>query len=485
MVKRTWIMCALASWALAGCEGLFVEFPDKPKPGFAGEEAVGSKCGPCGRFVVEEGGACQVEGLEGLSEQDACKALAFVDTDAAPGGTGSEAAPWNRWPALLPENIRVVLVAGEAPLAGPLRLDRPLQIRGGYARGPEGFAPAPATRTKLQASCQDSTCVGVRIEAPATLSNFEIQTLPGESHSHTGVLVFGTKDVRLENLLVRPAPGQNGEAPKVSGPPALAKEGGAAMADARGIGAESACAGPKGGNGGRGGLAGGGDRPAERGDSAGDARGGTAGLPGGGGRNGEKGDNANALTQPEKLDENGHWLRLLGPSGKPGMPGGPGAGGGGGESGTNGEGGGGGGGGGAGCPGAGGTPGGSGGASFGLVVIDSEVIAKNVEVRSQDGGNGAPGTQGGPGGEGGAGGQGGMPRGTGGQGGMGGPGGMGGEGGRGADGLGGPSVGVWCQGKVALEIQGAFSSNHGASGKDGDGQARAKALATQGCGLAM
>ena len=490
MVRKTWILCGVLALCGLGCEGLFVELPDRPKSGFAQGDMdtggnPGEPCGPCERFVTGDGGMCDYGELEGLEATDACSVLGFVDTDAQPGGIGSEQQPWNRWPAPLPEGVRVVLVAGTAPLLGLASLARPLQVRGGYTRGAEGFVSRPSSRTTLEVACQEPVCVGVRIEAPVTLSGFEVRTLPGASHSHTGVLIRGAKGVRLENMVVLPAPGLDGEAARAPGPTAMALGGGDAPGGAAGQGGLSACAGPQGGNGGRGGLAGGGNRPAERGDSVGDVRGGTVGMPGGVGKTGGRGEDAPLLAQPTMLDGQGRWPLPTGALGKPGEPGGPGAGGGGGEPGANGEGGGGGGGGGAGCPGAGGGAGGSGGASLGVVVLNASVIARDVEVRSQDGGDGAPGAQGAQGSAGGAGGAGGMPQGTGSVGGAGGAGGSGGAGGRGADGLGGPSVGVWCQGNVAFEIQGTSRFNHGTPGKDGDGQGEATGLATEGCGVTM
>ena len=481
------LLCMLA-W---GCEGYFSDYPDAPDPGFAtGDMGAlpkqGDPCGPCARFIRRAGGACDYGEIEGLEEVDICGVIGFVDTDAQPGGTGSEQAPWSRWPDILPTDVRVVLVAGDTPLLSSLMLERPLHVRGGYVREAGTFVLAPSARTKLEVSCDTPVCVGVRIKAPVVFSGFDVTTLPGTSPSHIGVLVLGAQGVRLENLAIAAAPGLNGEAAKVSGGTAMPTEGEDASGDAAGKGGTSACAGPKGGDGGRGGLAGGGNRPAERGDSVGDARGGLKGLPGGEGGVGQKGDDASPLVRPTMLDAQGTWPRLAGAPGKPGLPGAPGAGGGGGDPGTSGEGGGGGGGGGAGCPGAGGGGGGSGGASFGLVLLNARATAKDIEARSQNGGDGLAGVQGAKGSEGGGGGSGGEPQGTGSRGGDGGVGGAGGQGGRGADGLGGPSVGVWCQGTTTFEIQGTSSFNHGMPGKDGDGQQRgAKGLATEGCGVTM
>ena len=150
MVGRKGIAWGVAACALFGCDGLFAELPDRPEPGFAGEGRMGDGCGPCGRFLIQENGTCQLDGLEGVNEQDACDVLGFVDTDATSDGVGSEEDPWRRWPTLLPEQTRVVFVAGTAPLESSLLLDKPLQVRGGYERLEGRFVPSDKSRDRAR-----------------------------------------------------------------------------------------------------------------------------------------------------------------------------------------------------------------------------------------------------------------------------------------------------------------------------------------------
>ncbi|MCA2980460.1 MAG: hypothetical protein INH37_19490, partial [Myxococcaceae bacterium] len=127
-------------------------------------------------------------------------------------------------------------------------------------------------------------------------------------------------------------------------------------------------------------------------------------------------------------------------------------------------------GGGAGCGGTGGQPGRSGGGSFGLVVSNAQVIARQTTVRAGNGGAGGDGGAGAAGGTGGAGGSSSFAPNaqyTAGRGGSGGRGGNGGSGGHGGGGSGGPSIALLRDAASSVNVMTGFTLNLGTPGAGG------------------
>ena len=204
---------------------------------------------------------------------------------------------------------------------------------------------------------------------------------------------------------------------------------------------------------------------------------GNPGKPGGKGASGENGSSGRpgvgGVNSAAGAAES--WVGRSGGGGGAGEPGNGGGGGGGGGSqhgllANNGNGNGGGGGGGGASGGTGGRGGGAGGGSFGLYLLNSEVVVEGSSIAAGNGGTGGRAGNGGLGGAGGAAGKGGKvctsEIGAGGDGGFGGAGGRGGGGGGGA---GGPSIGIFKSGASTATLKGASKNTSGAAGAGGSG----------------
>ncbi|MDX2013190.1 MAG: hypothetical protein SFW67_23545 [Myxococcaceae bacterium] len=208
-----------------------------------------------------------------------------------------------------------------------------------------------------------------------------------------------------------------------------------------------------------------------------------ANMVGTAGNSGGAGSNGNAATQLGTFSVTGLYTPSSGGLGLTGQHGNGGGGGGGGGGGCQYErvfgvdlcrcwtwGSVGGAGGGGGCGGTGGQPGRSGGGSFGLVVTNSQVIARQTTVRSGNGGNGGNGGTGAAGGTGGAGGTSNFAPNaqyTAGRGGPGGRGGDGGPGGHGGAGSGGPSISLLRDSGSTVNVMTGFTLNLGTPGTGG------------------
>ena len=482
MVKEAWIACGMmALWGL-GCDGLFVEIPDRPDPGFAGERKTGERCGPCGRFLIQEGGACQLEGLEFTKEDDACETLGFVNAAASEQGNGSEESPWNVLPQTLPASLKALLVADEEPLASPLDLKGTLEISGGWSVKGGRFVRGEG-RSSLVVECNkpEQVCTALTLRAPARVTRMRVETI-GQAYGHTTARVLEAGGVTFDDVELVAADGAMPRVPNPGDQGKTGEPGAPGRTPEGGKGAASSCDAALGGTGGIGGLSKGGDRQAERGETASGALGGGIGLPGENGVAGRSGQHAELPSAPTFFfDAAGEWIFAQGQAGDRGAPGMPGGGGGGGEPGGDGEGGGGGQGGLGGCGGTGGAPGRSGGPSVALALWASKVSILGGRFVSGDGGAGSAGGVGGAGGAGGMGGQGGPPSGTGEPGARGGMGGQGGMGGMGAPGLGGLSVAVLCQGASSLDLRDDPKFHHGRAGSHGGGQGEAQAAGRLGC----
>ena len=430
MVRKAWLTCGVVTWALFGCDGYFSEFPERPDPGFAGERRLGEKCGPCGRFFIEEGGACQLEGLGRVREQDGCEVLGFVDTGAAQQGNGSESSPWHVLPQILPAHLKALIVAGDRPLSSSLNLMMPLELSGGWRVEGERFVRG-RDQGQLVVECNDpeTVCTALTLRAPTRIDRMKIET-KGGARGHMALRVLGASGVELNDVEVIAASGKMALSPAAADQGEAGEEGASGKGSEGGKGVASPCGGVAGGAGGIGGLSQGGSRQAERGEAASGANGGRVGLPGEPGQKGKDGTSMGAPSRPVKfLSALGTWEFARGEAGEAGSPGLPGSGGGGGTPGVSGEGGGGGQGGLGGCGGLGGRAGVSGGPSVALALLDAEISIVGGRFLAGNGGAGTAGGMGGEGGTGGVGGRGGTSTGTGEVGGGGGKGGQGGGGG--------------------------------------------------------
>jgi hypothetical protein len=427
----------------------------------------------------------------------------FVDPTAGSNvNPGTLKAPFRSLAHALPiaADAGKVLYLAQGPYNEPaLRLERPVSLYGGYARGEDGgWARGNAFETRINGGPIGLTVSGLE-DTALTLEQLHIisTTPPDAGAPSIGLRVLNSMDVRLRHVTVEAGRGADGlpSNPAVANPQAGADGGPGqtptdtptdARADGGSPGVNSCGTGIRGGSGGQGGIASATATPGEAGIpsadggelgqnvTVGDCSGTLCQCNGDAGGRGQDGAEGNAGTDGPAGDgigqqKNDSWVANAGGGGGPGQPGGGGGGGGGGgyclvQAGSrllDSKGGGGGGGGAGGCPGVGaGAGGGGGGASIAVLLVNGRVDLVSSTLKTAGGGQGGAGgrgSDGGPGGKGGLGGAG-NPRvqehtsgtttyrleATGGPGGNGGNGGNGGRGGHGGNGGGGPSVGIWC-----------------------------------------
>jgi len=456
-------------------------------------------------------------------------------------GTGTREAPLRtvgqalarlrQWDGGVPTRL---YLAGGTYAEGELVLDVPVSLHGGYSGRDGGWG-----RTGEQVAVLDNggatglTVQGVT-DAGIVLEYLRIRSAdavePGQAS--VALRVLDSSGVRLRHTVLEagrggtgaegtpgdagtPGPfGLEGQRP-MQDPPVLPGDGGAG-------GVNTACPGPDGRSGGRGGdgvsrsagMDGGAGQPdPTSGATVAGGGGGSAGskvevtcpptatcmCTGTDGSDGDPGTQGDAGSEGSPggaslgafSEETHTWSPGTEQQGGAGESGEPGSGGGGGGSGSGciltnrpttpvAASGGSGGGGAGGCGGLAGLGGGGGGASIGLLVFDSQVaLEASSRVETRGGGTGG---KGGPGGSGGNGGDGGtgvdridantfeeIPGAitTSGKSGNGGSGGAGGNGGPGGGGGGGPSVGIWCQ-RAQLTLDGGVTISQGPGGAGGE-----------------
>lgn len=488
-VSKSMVMVLAAT--LAAC-GLYEDVPV-----FSGDVLEeGDSCGPCD-LGVYGASSCDLGELDGAVDPSAaCAAVIFVDaergSDEAEAGTQDK--PFETLKAAIragnERNASVVVVAGDDVHQGPIQLGDGLSVVGGFARDwTENIENQPVIRADSSEDTQQSWAVlasGVR--RPTVVRNVRIES-QGSATTHYGIRVVDSQGLVLERVRVRAAKGrdgqdgspgsqgEDGERGKNAGTPGRRDEGDA--------GENDICPEAHGGTGGRGALeTEDGSQSAEQGgNSAAGVAGGEVGSDGAHGADGEPGEDGAPGAQGAV--DGGVWV--LGGPGSIGAAGEPGEGGGGGGGGavmgSDGIGGGGGGGGAGGCGGEGGVGGEPGGASFGMLIVDSELVILASEIESSDGGNGGAGGRGGVGGEGGQAGFGMDGEGAGRDGGDGGEGGSGGDGGRGGPGRGGVSYGVFCVGESSVSVENSELRSGDGGLMGGGSEERASSSASQGCGL--
>lgn len=365
---------------------------------------------------------------------------------------------------------------------GTQNLTTPVRIYGGF--NPETWERTIDQVTSITSSgyALNITGDGVRVDG------FTLQTTGRVGINSVAVLINGASDVNLTNDTIIATDGAGGAA-GANGGTGKAGQAGAPGADAADCttsvpggegGSGASGTGGKGGNGTpKSGVEG---EPGSNGGGAGGARG-SAGQDG---KPGSAGDKGTSELEPGQggdvfgeLDAAGVYTPAVGKAGSgvtgDGKPGGGGGGGGGSGRSTSPCGGGGGGG---GAGGIGskshGKGGEGGGGSFGVLVIDGDVVVTGSTIRTGNGGPGGSGGAGGKGGPGGAGGAGGERHVTQGAGGPGGAGGAGGDSAPGGGGGGGPSVGVMGTYNANLNV-GSTSFELGSGGNGGAGGAPASA----------
>lgn len=483
---------------LAGC-GLYEDAPQFNRlkhvvPDDQAQPINGDACGPCdlGRYAD---GACDLGQLQGsITPNAACDQVIFADSQAEPGGDGSQAAPFSDLQAAInagnQRDAHVVVIAGAEAYAGPINVGDGLSLVGGFTREwahDAGLTPNIVAVSEVGAE-QHWAMLAQALGRPTILRNLRLET-QGNATTHYGLRVIDTQHLLIERVRVRASDGRHGAAGADGDTGAMGgsgKSAGASDVRGRGDGGINAeCPGANGGAGGRGGMkASTGSQGAEPGEGSSEGVSGGAvdqkgndGSEGDGGQVGEDGDEGAVI--------NGLWvLGRAGGDGAPGEPGKGGSGGGGGSvHGGDGMGGGGGGGAAGGCGGEGGRGGENGGASFGIFNINSQIVVRESEILSGTGGNGGPGGAGGQGGSGGNFGFGAEGLDAGAPGGRGGNGGPGGRGGDGGVGQGGISYAIYCSGDAEVVVEDTEMRAGDGGHMGGDSTVLAPSGTSKGCGL--
>lgn len=424
--------------------------------------------------LVANPGDAPCAALEGTSSpvylcKEVTQGIVFVHPDGDDNQEGSREEPVQSLKKALlltrdQADKKAILIAGSPSFSGPLELDHPVDILGGFD---SSFAPDKNALPSI--SSGESPVIKVAgVPESLRLSHVTV-SLDTVDTVALGMSVYDTALFVLHDVTLTVPSGVSGQD---------GAEGGVGQDGARGgsAGAGTAVRGGPGGlngscpeaNGGTGGTGADMSMVATPGEmSAAGVSGGAIGEDGDAGSVGEDGQDGMIASSWSVVM--GVWT--AGEAATQGDAGNSGQGGGGGGGGTdNGtQGGGGGAGGAGGCGGEGGMPGTSGMPSLGIIVDQSTLLLSgSTSITVGDGGDAGIGGAGGAGGKGAAGlpGSGGGPGGQ--IGGRGGAGADGGTGGAGGAGLAGESIGIFCQdGSASLEGDATITTGSGGSNVDG------------------
>ncbi len=467
----------------SACGGINREVPD-----FVGV-VDGDPCGPCDSFVVVDG-QCNLKELASfIEETDTCDALLFVDPTKMESGDGTKNNPYNSMTQAqsIASNgkAKVIMVASDAMISGPLEIQDAVHVLGGYEPGT--FIVNESIRPTFVSSQTGTHAYGLiarGITKKTTIKSINIVS-DGQATHKIGLHAVNASNLFLEDITITAASGLDGEDGLEGKKGTDGPQGGDAGMMGNDIPGKGAinedCPTANGGEGGRGGAkTQDGVRAAERGKaSPAGSSGGQFGQDVPTAQNGE--DGQNAMLPPSGRIEDETWYIQPGQSGEPGRPGQGAGGGAGGDHQNDGIGGGGGGGGAGGCGGEGGKPGQPGGVSIGALLINSTISMLNVTINASDGGRGGVGGVGGLGGFGGGGGRSADGTNSALPGKPGGIAGNGGQGGQGSPGAGGLSVALYCDEASKLEQNTNIILVPGNAGVFGDGVTMAKREKQIGC----
>lgn len=412
-------------------------------------EPQGTSCGECGvgSYQCAPGetgqGTCAAPDLPGLDESSTdaeCEAsLVYVDPLASQGGEGEKSTPYTNYMNAVQDATagQILLLTSDAEYTSGLVVNDGVSHIGGFESGTWAFNPDAPSVVNTSASLNGPT-IGVdaeNITQQTVLAHFDIKTeAAGSGQSTYGVVAVDADALELRNVTV--APGDAGDGRRGSSGDDGA-DGGDGTSGSSGLfngiargGQNPSCPSAEGGSGGNGAMnpnqISGAPTPGE--DSPGGAAGGSAGTAGTdaekAGEDGENGmnvttmgtDGTGGLLEGQLVDN--RWAP--GGDGEDGGDGVPGIGGGGGggswhgpqycteadgdikyyagaKAASGGAG---------GCGGEGGQGGQAGGASFGLLLIRSDISVVNSSITAGNAGDGGDGGRGGVGGLGGTGGTG-------------------------------------------------------------------------------